>query len=400
MTEEELEEVIPLARPLHFEAGAVIIREGAEGSSMYILVEGRVKITKTENGNSEVNIATLETGSYFGELSLLDDMPRSANVIAIEDCKMLHLRKKDFDELIQNNLSISNKFYKNCLTETFSRFRKQTSNFTFSQHVLKETSQTLQEINRDLSLAKKIQSCFIDSVTLNSQTVPSIQHSYIYQPCQEIGGDFLNLVPHGDNIAVAIADVVGHGITAAMATGVIKSALSIFSAESANNPGEMMNRLNRHYINIMSKFYATCYYAYVDTSSKMIRFAKGGHHHPLFWKESKGEFLDIETRGIGLGIMHNAEYETTEYQLDPGDRILFYTDGILEQHNSEGDMFSLDRLRSLLRNTILEDIPNKLGYIKGNFDSFCSDCTIEDDITLLLLEIQEAKTLTNAHSGI
>lgn len=388
MEESELEQILPLTRPLHFEEGAVIIREGSEGSSMYILLEGRVKITKTENSNSEVNIAVLETGSFFGELSLLDDMPRSANVIAVENCKMLHLRKQDFDELISSNISISNKFYKNCLTETFSRFRKATTNFTFSQHVLKETSETLEEINRDLVLAKTVQSYFIDSAALDSARATGIRHSYLYQPCQEVGGDFINLLPHGDNTAVTIADVVGHGITAAMATGVIKSALSIFSEEVADDPGEMMNRLNKHYFQIMSKFYATCYYAYFDTAAKRVKFAKGGHHHPLFWKDSEGGFLDVETKGIGIGIMNNAEYNTSEYPVAKGDRILFYTDGILEQHNSKNEMYSLERLKSLLRNSILEDMPDKLDYIKSHFSKFCNGCPIEDDITLLLIEIE------------
>jgi serine phosphatase RsbU (regulator of sigma subunit) len=388
MNEEELELIIPLTRQLNFPENSIIIKEGSEGSSMYILLDGKVKITKSGNSDSEVDVAVLDTGSYFGELSLIDDMPRSANVIALEDCKMLHLRKKDFDELISNNLTISNKFYQNCLTETFSRFRKATSNFTFSQHILQETAETLKEINKDLSLAKEVQSCLIDLETLNQESVPGIQHSYIYEPCQEIGGDFVNLMKDGNNMAVLIADVVGHGITAAMATGVIKSALSIFSKESVSDPGEMMSRLNKHYFTIMQKYYATCYYAYFNTSNMTVSFSKGGHHQPLFWNDHTGDFIEVVTKGIGVGMMKNAEYQTSEYPIEKGDILLFYTDGILEQHNRKNEMFSFERLKMLLKNAILEDIPNKLEYIKKNFENFCDGMSVEDDITLFLIEIK------------
>ncbi|MDA3901489.1 MAG: SpoIIE family protein phosphatase [Spirochaetes bacterium] len=387
INDDDADEILPLTHQLYFKKGSVIITEGSEGSSMYILIDGKVKVTKAENLESEVFIATLEAGSFFGELSLLDDMPRSANVIADEDCSMLHLKKRDFDNLLNSNLRISNTFYKNCLTETFSRFRRANQNFTFSQHILREKSETLDELNRDLSLAKEVQNYFINTGSHNHDNT-DIRYSYIYSPCQEIGGDFLNVVPIENNyINIIIADVVGHGITAAMATGVLKSAFSLFSESYANEPAKLMKSINNHYFKIMSRFYATCYYGNLDITNMNISFAKGGHHHPLFWKESAGDFIEIEASGIGIGIMETAQYKDVTYPVESGDKILFYTDGILEQHNQERQMFSEERLRNTMRHAILEDVPEKLQYLQKEFNTFCNGSAIEDDITLLLLEI-------------
>ncbi len=387
INDEDADLILPLTRQLQFKKGSIIINEGSEGSSMYILIEGTVKVTKAENKDSEILIATLEAGSYFGELSLVDDMPRSANVIADDDCSLLHLKKRDLDSLLENNLKIANIFYKNCLTETFSRFRKAIQNFTFSQHILREKSETLDEINRDLSLAKEVQSYFINAGT-NSPDKSGIKYSYIYSPCQEIGGDFLNVVPvDGEYINIIIADVVGHGITAAMATGVLKSAFSIFSEQFSNEPAKLMTGINKHYFEIMSRFYATCYYANVDIRNMTISFAKGGHHHPLFWKESKGQFIDIESSGIGIGIMETAHYKDVTYPIEKGDKILFFTDGILEQHNKQRQMFGEEKLHAVFKHAILEDVPDKLQYLQQEFNAFCDGSEIEDDITLLMLEI-------------
>lgn len=389
---DEIDLIIPLARPRSFEAGSTIIEEAAEGSSMYILLDGRVKITKSENRETEVFIAVLEKGSFFGELSLFDNLPRSANVIALTDCKMLHLKKDDFDQLLNTHLKISNFFYKNCLTEYFNRFRRVSQNFTFSQHILKETSDTLDEINKDLSNAKEVQNYFLSNSYLDNEdkTIAKTRYSYIYEPCNEVGGDFLNIEPvKDDGIAVMIADVVGHGVTAALATGVLKSAFSFITQQHAKNPAQFMTQLNLHYYRIMDKFYATAYYAYIDRKNMKATFAKGGHHPPLFWKKSENAFININTKGIGIGILDSSVYREVSQEIEEGDKILFFTDGILEQHitSDSREMFSLERLRDLFEHSIKEEMPDKLAYIKKEFSRTCNQCKIEDDITLLLLEI-------------
>ncbi len=389
LSDNEYSKIIPLLDHVTYPAGALIMREGTTGSSMYILLSGSVKVWKMVD-EEEIVISVLSSGSYFGELSLLDNLPRSANVQSLEDTVLFHLKKNDFDSLLKHNIKIANVFYKNCISETFSRFRNIIKNFTFSQHILKETTESLEEINKDLSLAKELQHCFINTAVLdNEDSEPlGIKHSYVYQPCIDVGGDFLNMIKLPNNsIGIIIADVVGHGVTSAMATGILKSGFSFYEKKYAGEPAVMMSKLNNHYFEIMSKYYATCYYSLINVEEGTMTVAKGGHHHPLLWKKNLSDFFEIECGGIGIGIINNAKYEQTTIQIEPGDKIFFFTDGIVEQRNSDKIMYSDERLKQVFKNSILANSTNILDDIVNDFKSFTGNMKYEDDVTLLLIEI-------------
>ncbi len=386
---DEFRKIIPLLQLETHEPESYVIKEGTVGDSMFIIINGAVKITKKDDDGEELFILVLYGGSYFGEFSLIDNMPRSASVVPIETTRLFRLKKEDFDRLLNENERFARLFYKSLIDETFSRFRDTLSNFTFSQHILKEKTSVLNEINRDLTYAKKVQRYFINTELLDSEakTTEKMRHSYIYQPCQAIGGDFLNIVSlDSDHFGIIIADVMGHGITAALATGVLKSAFSIAVDQLGMKPLKLMSFLNRHFMSVISQLYATCYYSLIDTQNMTITMTKAGHHHPLFWKENSHGYTDIDCYGTGLGLMQRAEFGQVDMKLEPGDKILYYTDGIIEQKNAETKMYSENRLRSVFRELIVSGEKKILARLYDDVKDFADGVPLEDDITLFLLE--------------
>lgn len=389
LDEASYREIIPLLRPEKHAPGSYIIKEDTHGDSMCIIKRGAVKVTKTDEMEEEILIQVLHEESYFGEFSLVDNMPRSANVIAAEETELFRLEKKDFDALLARNNTISNTFYRNCLEETFSRFRNIISSFTFSQHNLRKKSTILDELSKDLSQAKKIQRYFINTELLDHEHsfLPGVRHSYKYKPCIEIGGDFLNVTKLKEGVVgIIIADIMGHGITSALGTGVLRSAYSIASKTLGARPTRIMNFLNTHFHEVISQLYATCYYAVVDMNKSRITLAKAGHPHPLFWKKKTGDFIEIDCHGTGLGLVKKGDFGETRYPLDPGDKILFYTDGIIEQNNAAGTMYSEGRLITVFRDLIHSGRVDIVNAIYSDVKTYAGRKPIEDDITLLLLE--------------
>lgn len=381
--------IMPLLESQEYAGETVIIEEGAWGDSMYIIVEGTVRVSRKEKGGEEIIISYLYGGSYFGEFSLIDRMPRSASVIAVKPTRTLRLNKVDFDDLLLHNIALANAFYKNCLEETFARFRNNLANFTFSQHLLKEKSYALDEINKDLSAAAKVQRYFIDTEHLdNEQSVfHHIRHSYIYVPTIDIGGDFLNIVRIDEyRLAIVIADFMGHGITAALGTGVLKSAMSIFMGTYGLDPVKLMEELNRHFLEVIPRLYATCYYALIDVQAGKMKVAKAGHPHPLFWSSGKQEFVTLNSMGTGLGLVKDPHFTLGEIPISPGDKILFYTDGIIEQHSRDNEMYSPERLQSLFEKLVTGGEKRIVKRIHEDLQAFANDEQFEDDVTLLLLE--------------
>lgn len=390
MENDLLQEIIPLLKPISCPADTVIINEGSHGESMFIINNGGVKVTRSQGEDEEILLQHLGAGSYFGEFSLIDNLPRSANVISVEDSDIFQLNKTDFDRLLSENSRIAQTFYKNCLTETFARFRNSIANYTFSQHSLREKSEQLEEINKDLSFAKKVQSYFINSSfqDKDDEIRDRIRPSFIYHPCIEVGGDFFNIARiDRDHIGVIVADVEGHGVTAALATGILKSAFSILAKDLGKMPSQFVTRLNSHFFDVLSRrLFATCYYALININTGILSTVKAGHYHPLFWKASEKKFYTIKSKGPGLGIIQDAEYETTHHELHDGDKLLFFTDGIIEQTNQDGDMYGQKRLEAKFHGYILSGEKNILESLKNDLLKYAGYTPITDDITMLLLE--------------
>jgi serine phosphatase RsbU (regulator of sigma subunit) len=385
-----LKKIIPLLTPIRCGPGTTLITEGEPGESMFLIKSGRVDITKTLGSNEVIMIGSLGPGAYFGELSLIDNLPRSASVVTAEDSEIYELSKSDFDRLLTDNGDIAIAFYKNCLNETFSRFRSNVASYTFSQHNLRVASEQLAEINRDLSFAHKIQSYFITSHGSDSTQMigDTARYSFVYDPCREVGGDFFNISKISEHCyGIIIADVEGHGVTASLATGILKSAFSLLASSHSDDPVELVTRLNRHFGEVLSrKLFATAYYMVIDTQESTMQFVKAGHPHPLIWKHGARDFIPVNIKGPGLGIIHNAEYHVMKLQYEPGDKMLLFTAGTIEQMNPGGEMYELERLTELFASLIRENVADPVQRLHLDILRFAAGAPITDDITLLCIE--------------
>ena len=131
LEDHELKLIEPLFTQKTFHSGDFIIVEGTQGNTMYIINRGAVLVTKSDRKGEQVSLGVLNDGAFFGELSLFDNLPRSATVTAIEDTSIFMLTRTDLDNVFNTNLEITNKIYHNTLIEIFSRFRKKAFKFYF-----------------------------------------------------------------------------------------------------------------------------------------------------------------------------------------------------------------------------------------------------------------------------
>ncbi len=386
---QSLSAITPLFEEESFPAQSKILREGEFGDSMYIIAEGEVSVTKFSDEGKEIFITKLKSGSYFGEVALIDSQPRSANINTEKEITVLRLRKSAFEKLLMEDKTFAINFYRNCLNETLERMRETATNLTSSKTVLDQKSIRLDQMDAELSDAKNVQNTFISQDKHSAELFIKygIKETYIYKPFLEVGGDFLNLKSFEDNkIGFIIADVMGHGISAALATGVLRSGFSIFSKKYGTNPVELMNHLNEHFYEIFTSLFATGYYALLEMDSYTVKLSKGGHMHPLVWKSKSNTLLSIDLPGPGLGIIPKAKFHELTIDVEKGDKMLFFTDGIIEQRNHEGEMFSEERLEKLYIKYCTVKEENIVQSIYADFNRFNLNNDLQDDITLFLLE--------------
>ena len=145
-----------------------------------------------------------------------------------------------------------------------------------------------------------------------------------------------------------MGDATGKGVPAALVmTGVCAFLGGVATASGSSSPGEVLARVNEALLaRIAPNMFVTCFYAILDPKSGHLSYANTGHSLPCCRREDAA--TDLSARGMPLGLIPAMSYEEKVTVLGPGEGVLFYTDGLIEAHNPQGEMFVTPRLRGLL----------------------------------------------------
>src|SRR5918994_3205973 len=247
-----------------------------------------------------------------------------------------------------------------------------------------------QSIEQELRLARSIQQASLP------QEVPELegwQISPYYQPAREVGGDFydFHLLSEG-RLGVVVGDATGKGVPAALVMSTTCGMLrAVSQALGSSSPGEVLEQVNETLLaRIPQNMFVTCFYAILDPQSGTLRYANAGHDLP-YVRRLSGEAEELRARGMPLGLMPGMSYEEKEIVLDAGDAALFYSDGLVEAHDPEGEMFGFPRLRALVAEHGEER--SLVDLLLDELHSFVGEgWEQEDDITLLTLQCSATRT--------
>ena len=243
-------------------------------------------------------------------------------------------------------------------------------------------------IKREISIARTIQKSLLEN---KMPDIENVSLALRYFPMYEIGGDFYEISPLDENrIGIMLADVSGHGIPAAFISGMLK-VICNFHSKDADNPAEFMNRINEAIYNIVEDQFITACYTIIDIKNKKIIQSNAGHWPMLLYRKNTNELIFNQQRRMPLGCQLEENYVNSEIYLEENDRLIFYTDGIIELKNSEGKMLGDKNFHELIKkfgNFDPESFSNKIiETIKKWYDT--KEEIFADDVTLLVLDIKD-----------
>jgi sigma-B regulation protein RsbU (phosphoserine phosphatase) len=233
-----------------------------------------------------------------------------------------------------------------------------------------------EEMSREANEARKIQEALLPR---SSPYIPGFAVTGLSTPAGAVGGDWYDFIPFNDGRwGLVLADVSGKGTAAALLMSATRGMLRSLAITCC--PSEVLNKLNQLLVNdLPSGRFVTMLYAILNPSTRTLTFASAGHLRPLLVEGSQARFLDTE-RGMPLGI-GSGDYSQGQMQLPQGSRLLFYSDGITEATNPEGEEYGAERLEQHFRQTgtsaesILEDVR-----------SFADGAGLHDDATVILVK--------------
>jgi serine phosphatase RsbU (regulator of sigma subunit) len=171
--------------------------------------------------------------------------------------------------------------------------------------------------------------------------VPGFTVESIYEPAQQVGGDFFQVLPAPKGgMLVVVGDVTGKGLSAAMMVSVLVGATRGV-AEYTSDPAELLSSLNERLIGRTAGGFSTALVAHISARG-LVRIANAGH----LWPYLDGREMELPGE-LPLGVKSGARYQITEFEIPPGSRLTFYSDGIVEAQNQSGEMLGFERSREL-----------------------------------------------------
>jgi serine phosphatase RsbU (regulator of sigma subunit) len=243
-----------------------------------------------------------------------------------------------------------------------------------------------ERVEQELRVARRIQQASLP------REVPELvgwQISPLYRPAREVGGDFydFHLLPEG-RLGLVVGDATGKGIPAALVMSTTCGMLQLAAqASDSSSAGEVLERVNQALtVRIPSNMFVTCFYAVLEPESGRLLYANAGHTLPCCKRSAEERTDELVARGMPLGLMSGMPYEEKETTLQPGDGVLMCTDGLVEAHFPQGEMFGAPRLRSLLGEHPEGGSGLSAALMEGLERFTGAEWEQEDDITLLPLQ--------------
>ncbi len=297
--------------------------------------------------------------------------------------------KKRQDQLLEENRHFE-KHYRD-LKEERDQIEERADLLVKAIAEVDEAKQIIEEQNRkilaELEVAAKLQRSLLPKRYPHQK---GFDFASKYVPSNRIGGDFFDIIEleNGD-IGVVIADVSGHGPAAALLTTMFKMSFQMYAREIVS-PNQVLERLNREFCRLITTGeYITAFYFVLNTREGKLVYSKAGHPYPILYRRKTKTHDLLDAEGFFIGMFEEAIFENRETLLRSGDRLLLYTDGVIEARNPAGENFTRGHLEAILAEH--EDLPCKamIEMIYQKLWQFTRKDRFEDDLCMVFLSVGE-----------
>jgi sigma-B regulation protein RsbU (phosphoserine phosphatase) len=273
------------------------------------------------------------------------------------------------------------------------------------EHSLARQNQELQSANermkRDLQAAARIQESLLPQ---RMPEVPGFRFAWAFKPCDELAGDILNIMRLDEkHLALYVLDVSNHGVPAALLAVTLSHVLTPLMHQShllkqpvpdgkgyrLVRPSEVARQLNRQFpMEPVSGQYFTLLYGILNLEQRQFTYIQAGHPGPVHRSAATGETRVLEGSGLPIGFMEETSYPEYCVQLQPGDRLYLYSDGVPEAFNPESDQFGEQRLVHCVQDSGSLGLEESLQCLQGRLTAWCGEGGFRDDVSLLAVEVE------------
>jgi putative ABC transport system permease protein len=244
-----------------------------------------------------------------------------------------------------------------------------------------------EKLQRDLALAAEVQRRLLPD---RPPEVSMATLAAVSLPARSVGGDYFDFIDVGDQrIGIALADVSGKGVAAALIMSSVQASLRILSSETDISLPQLVTKMNRFLHSATgSNKYATFFYAQIDGRARQLRYVNAGHLPPYLLRPASA-IQELSTGGSVIGLFPEMSYEEATVDLQPGDVLVAFTDGVTEAMNRGEEEFGEERLKELLRQVVGLPVDEISARISHALKTWIDDTAQYDDLTFVVVKVSE-----------
>jgi sigma-B regulation protein RsbU (phosphoserine phosphatase) len=261
-------------------------------------------------------------------------------------------------------------------------------NVRLAEDMRQEVAQR-ERLNRELEIARDVQQ------RLFPQQLPDVKgldFAGYCRPASGVGGDYYDFIRLDDGcLGIAIGDVSGKGIAAALMMASLQASLRGQTIKPCSTLSEMIAHINRLVFDASaSNRYATFFYAQYDPMTRLLRYCNAGHNPPMLCRRTNDcdSFYSLDEGGTVIGLFPDISFDEAKVQLQPGDILIGYTDGISEAMNLAEEEFGEERLREIARRCESRSASDMISCMLARVDAFTAGAPQHDDMTLIVVRAQ------------
>lgn len=248
------------------------------------------------------------------------------------------------------------------------------------------TETELRQLESELELSQVVQRALLPQQV---PSIPSYDIAAFSRPAQIVSGDYFDFLQFEDGThGFVVADISGHGVSAGMLMTSLQTVFHTLSPET-DSPVDVLKRINRLYIhNINFSTFVTLVFAKLDPQTRMLSYANAGHNPPLLYRRPTKEISWLSPTGAAIGLMDEYKVQLEQLELQAGDILLLYTDGIVEALNPQGtDQFGYDRLVEIVQQNEGASAGELTHSVRQALNDFTQGSQLADDITLVVCKV-------------
>lgn len=354
--------------------GEVLIHYGKENHSLYLLIDGELRVI-LGNDDTQVSIP-IHPGECLGEMSLVIGKPTSAMAVCHTDCLVLIIS----EDVFWNELAVSRQGVKNLLGMMAERLHRN------NQALIHEIEEQLKykQLEKDLETAGKIQANIVPDGANLFPNRPEIEVYALMKQAREVGGDFYDaLALDQDRIYFAIGDATGKGMPAALF--MMRTFTSLRFLVS-NHPRfedavyELNNSLAKKNDDMM---FVSLWAGILNVRTGELQYVNGGHNPPFVAFGSDSFNMLNTPHGPIIGVVEEAQFPVATLQMEPGDTIFLYTDGLPEANDPKHEFFETGRIEKSLNSLGHPSMQCLVHTMEAHVETFVNGAPPHDDLTML-----------------